>query len=92
MLKSDTISFGQALVPEVIQRALTASLQCDLLLSIGTSLQVYPVASAVPYAKSAGARVVIMNAQPTPFDEVADAVLSGSIGEILPRVCGSMQV
>jgi NAD-dependent deacetylase len=92
MLKSDTISFGQALLPEVIQRALTSSQQCDLLLCVGTSLQVYPVASAVPYAKAAGARVVIMNAQPTPFDDIADAVLSGSIGEVLPKVCGSKQV
>jgi len=87
MLKSDTISFGQPLVPEVIQRALTAAQETDFLLSIGTSLQVYPVASAVPYAKSAGALVVIMNAQPTPFDTIADAVLNGSISEILPRLC-----
>jgi len=87
MLKSDTISFGQQLVPEVIQRALTAAQETDFLLSIGTSLQVYPVASAVPYAKSAGARVVIMNAQPTPFDGIADAVLTGSISEILPQIC-----
>ena len=50
------------------------------------SLQVYPVASAVPYAKSAGARVVILNAQPTPFDKIADAVLSSSISEILPQL------
>ena len=91
MLKSDTISFGQALVPEVIERALTAAQQTDLLLSVGTSLQVYPVASAVPYAKSAGARVVILNAQPTPFDEIADAVLSSSISEILPSLCGGRQ-
>jgi NAD-dependent deacetylase len=87
MLKSDTISFGQQLVPEVIQRALTASQQTDLLLSAGTSLQVYPVASAVPYAKQAGARVVIMNAQPTPFDAIADGVLKGSISTILPQLC-----
>lgn len=87
MLKSNTISFGQQLVPEVIERALTASQQTDFLLSIGTSLQVYPVAHAVPYAKSAGARVVIMNAQPTPFDAIADAVLNGPISEVLPRLC-----
>jgi NAD-dependent protein deacetylase/lipoamidase len=87
MLKSDTISFGQQLVPEVIQRALTAAQQTDFLLSIGTSLQVYPIASAVPYARSAGARVVIMNAQPTPFDAIADAVLNGSISEVLPQLC-----
>jgi NAD-dependent protein deacetylase/lipoamidase len=88
MLKSDTISFGQALVPEVIQRALVAAQQTDLLLSVGTSLQVYPVAGAVPCAKSAGARVVILNAQPTPFDSLADAVFDGSISEILPMLCG----
>lgn len=87
MLKSDTISFGQQLVPAVIQRALTAAQQTDFLLSIGTSLQVYPIASAVPHAKSAGARVVIMNAQPTPFDSIADAVLNGSISEVLPQLC-----
>jgi len=87
MLKSDTISFGQQLVPEVIQRALAAAQETDFLLSVGTSLQVYPVASAVPYAKSARARVVIMNAQPTPFDAIADAVFSGSISDVLPQLC-----
>jgi NAD-dependent deacetylase len=87
ILKSDTISFGQALVPEVIQRAMTAAEESDLLLCIGSSLQVYPVAGAVPSAKSAGARIVIMNAQPTPFDYLADAMLSGSISEVLPLVC-----
>jgi NAD-dependent deacetylase len=70
----------------VIERALAAAQSTDLLLSIGTSLQVYPIASAVPYAKSAGGRIVIMNAQPTPFDSIADAVFNGSISEILPRL------
>ena len=88
ILKSDTISFGQALVPEVIARAMRAAGQADVLLAVGTSLQVYPVAGAVPAARSAGAKVVIVNAQPTPFDDVADAVLSRSISEVLPRVCG----
>ncbi len=69
MLKSDTISFGQALVPEVIDRALTAAQEADLLLAVGSTLQVYPVAGAVPIAKQAGARIVIMNAQETQFDE-----------------------
>jgi NAD-dependent deacetylase len=89
MLKSDTISFGQQLVPEVIQRAMTAAQQTDFLLSIGTSLQVYPIASAVPHAKSAGARVVIMNGQPTPFDAIADAVFNVSISDILPQLCSA---
>jgi NAD-dependent deacetylase len=88
ILKSDTISFGQPLVPEVIQRAMNAAQQTDLLLAIGSSLQVYPVAGAVPSAKAAGARLVIMNAQPTPFDDIADALLGGSVSEVLPLVCG----
>jgi len=90
ILKSATISFGQALVPEVIERALRVAGQADLLLAVGSSLQVYPVAGAVPAAKSAGARVVILNAQETPFDDIADAVLQGSISEILPRICGKV--
>jgi NAD-dependent deacetylase len=89
ILKSDTISFGQALMPEVIGRAMSAAAEADLLISIGTSLQVYPIAGAVPAAKRAGARVVIVNAQPTPFDGIADAVLRSDIGEILPRIFGS---
>ena len=87
ILKSATISFGQPLIPEVIERAMRAAEQADLLLAVGTSLQVYPVAGAVPVAKAAGARVVIVNAEPTPFDEMADAVLRKPIGEVLPTVC-----
>jgi NAD-dependent deacetylase len=86
ILKSDTISFGQPLVPAVISRAMRAAATADLLLAVGTSLQVYPVAGAVPVAIDAGARVVILNGEPTPFDEMADAVLGGSIGEALPRL------
>lgn len=86
ILKSDTISFGQPLVPEVIERAMRAAQEADLLLAVGTSLQVFPVANAVPIARSAGAGIVIMNAQPTQFDDIADAVLGGSISEVLPRV------
>ena len=88
ILKSATISFGQALVPRVIDRAMRAAEEADLLLAIGTSLAVYPVAGAVPTAKSAGAKVVIVNAEPTAMDDLADAVLRGTIGEILPRIVG----
>jgi NAD-dependent deacetylase len=87
ILKSDTISFGQSLVPEVIDRSLRSARECDLLIAIGTSLQVYPVAHAVPLAKEAGARLVIVNAEPTPYDDIADAVLTNSISEVLPRLC-----
>jgi len=84
ILKSATISFGQQLVPEVIERAMRAAMEADVFFAIGTSLQVYPVAGAVEIAKGAGARVVILNAEPTPFDEMADAVFRESIGATLP--------
>jgi NAD-dependent deacetylase len=89
ILKSATISFGQPLVPDVIRRAMRAAEQADLLLAIGTTLQVYPAAGAVPLAKAAGARVVILNSDPTPFDEVADAVIHARIADTLPRLCGA---
>jgi NAD-dependent deacetylase len=88
ILKSDTISFGQALVPEVIERAMRVAEEADLMLAVGSTLQVYPVAHAVPLAKSNGARVVIVNAQPTQFDALADAVLREPIGQVLPGICG----
>ncbi len=85
-LKSATISFGQPLVPDVIGRAVRAADRADLLIAIGTSLQVYPVAGLVPRAKAAGARLLIVNAQPTPCDDLADAMFRGPIGEVLPRI------
>ena len=87
ILKSATISFGQPLVTSVINRAFRAATEADLLIAIGTSLQVYPIAAVVPEAKTRGARVVILNAEPTPFDEAADAVLNQPIGEVLPAIC-----
>ena len=90
ILKSATISFGQALDPAVIDRAMHAAERTDLLIAIGTSLQVYPIAGAVPRAKAAGARVIIVNAEPTPFDDIADAVLRQPIGEILPQLCSTV--
>jgi NAD-dependent deacetylase len=89
ILKSATISFGQALVPEVIDRAMQVAAEADVFLAVGTSLQVYPIAGTLPAAKSAGARIAILNAQETPFDDIADAVLPGSISEVLPHICGS---
>jgi len=87
ILKSDTISFGQQLVPEVIDRAMQAARETDLFIAVGTSLQVYPVAGTVDVARAAGAKLVIINAEPTPFDEVADAVFHQSISEVLPQLC-----
>ena len=86
ILKSATISFGQGLVPEDIARADHAARTCDLMLAVGTKLSVWPVAGVVPVAKEAGARVVILNAEPTEMDALADVVIRGSISEILPRL------
>ena len=86
ILKSDTISFGQPLVAHVIERAMRAAAEADCLIAIGTSLQVYPIAAAVPAAKASGSALVIVNAQPTPFDDVADETIPGSISDVLPQL------
>jgi NAD-dependent deacetylase len=89
ILKSATISFGQSLVATDLLRAEAAAAACDLFLAVGSSLTVYPAAGLVPLAASAGARVVIVNGEPTPYDELADAVLRGAIADILPAILSS---
>lgn len=86
ILKSATISFGQQLVSEDVARAQRAAASCDLFLAIGTSLIVYPVAHLPQIALDSGARLVILNGEPTPFDGVASAVLREPIGEVLPKL------
>jgi NAD-dependent deacetylase len=89
ILKSATISFGQGLVREDLMRAQRAAESCDLLLAVGTTLAVFPIAGVVPIAREAGARLVILNAEPTAMDDLADVVLRGSIGQVLPRLVGA---
>jgi NAD-dependent deacetylase len=84
ILKSATISFGEALDPEVMARAEEAALACDLLLAVGSTLSVHPAAGLVPLAHRNGAAVVIVNAQSTPYDPLARAVVRASISEVLP--------
>jgi NAD-dependent deacetylase len=86
ILKAAAISFGQNLFPEDLARAESGALGCDLMLAIGTTLGVYPAAAVVPTAKRNGARVVIINADATEMDDIADEVLQGQIGDILPRL------
>ena len=88
VVKSDTISFGQNLVPHVIDAALTAAERCDVLIAAGSSLSVFPATNVVPRAKSAGAKVIIVNGEPTKMDRFADLLLLGQVGEILPVLCG----
>ena len=92
ILKSDTISFGQSLIPEVIDRAMAVSRVCDVLLAVGSTLSVYPAASCVPLASAAGARVAIINGGPTEMDRMADVVLRGPISELLPEIIAAAGV
>ena len=86
ILKTATISFGQGLVPDTLRRADEAARACDLLLALGTTLAVYPIAEVVPIAASHGARIVIVNAERTEMDDLADAVVRGSLGDVLPEL------
>lgn len=86
ILKSATISFGQGLVAEDLARSQQAALECDLMFAIGTTLAVFPIAAVVPVAHRAGASVVTLNAEATEMDDLADVVLRGQIGEILPAL------
>jgi len=84
ILKSATISFGQNLIAEDLERAYLAAGGADLFLAVGTSLVVYPVADLPRVALEAGARLVILNAEETPYDRVANAVVRERLGEVLP--------
>jgi NAD-dependent deacetylase len=90
ILKSATISFGQPLDAAVLRAAWTAARDCDLFLAIGTSLTVQPAAGLCEVAVEAGARFVIINAEPTPYDDIADTVLREPIGEILPALVAAV--
>jgi NAD-dependent deacetylase len=86
ILKSATISFGENLVADDLERAQRAAQRADLFLALGTSLGVYPAAALPEIALRAGARLVIVNAEETPFDSVADAVLRDRLGEVIPAL------
>ena len=85
ILKSATISFGQGLIQEDLIRSEQAALGCDLLLAIGSTLAVGPINGVVPLAKQSGARVVILNAQPTEMDALADLIFRSEIAAVLPQ-------
>jgi len=89
ILKSATISFGQSLVADDLGRAERAARDCDLLLAVGSTLSVYPICDVVPIAKRLGADLVIVNAEPTQFDDLADALVRESISDALPVIVGS---
>jgi len=90
ILKSATISFGQALAARDLFRAQQAADEADLFLAIGTSLTVYPVAELPVRALRNRGRLVILNAEPTPLDGRAHAVLRGRLGEVLPAIVAAV--
>jgi NAD-dependent deacetylase len=83
VVKSATISFGQAMPDEPMRRAQELTLACDLFLAIGSSLVVYPAAGFPILAKRNGAALVIVNREPTDFDDIADLVINAEIGDVL---------
>lgn len=86
IVKSATILFGQSLVAADLVRAELAATEADVLLAVGTSLSVYPVAAMVPIALENDRPVIIVNAEPTPFDDHAAVVLRGSASDVLTAI------
>jgi NAD-dependent deacetylase len=89
ILKSATISFGQELDELVVEAATAAAEDCDVFLAAGTSLQVWPAAGLTEIAARGDARVVIANAEPTPYDDIADLVVRAPLATALPRLLTS---
>jgi len=89
IVKTATISFGQAMPEREMARAEQATLDCDLFLVLGSSLVVYPAAGLPLLAKRQGARLVIVNREPTEQDDVADLAIRGEIGPLLEAAVAS---
>lgn len=90
VLKPATVMFGEALDPVVIDQAEAIARNCDLFLAVGTSLQVYPAAALAQVAVEHGARLTVMNGEPTPYDPLADEVIREPIGVALPAFVGRL--
>jgi NAD-dependent deacetylase len=86
ILKTATVMFGEQLDSHVRHEAAAVAKACQVLFVVGTSLEVYPAAGLVPLAAEGGARIVIVNAEPTPYDDIADEVIREPIGTTLPRL------
>lgn len=86
ILKSATVSFGQSLISADLERAEVAANACDLMMCVGTSLAVFPIANMVPLAVQTGAKLLIVNGEETQFDPLADVVINASISAVLPQI------
>ncbi|MCQ8774261.1 SIR2 family NAD-dependent protein deacylase [Streptomyces telluris] len=86
ILKSATVMFGEGLDPVVLGEAVAVTKACEVFIAVGTSLQVHPAASLAGLAADHGARLVIVNAEPTPYDDRADELVREPIGTALPAL------
>ncbi|MBU2551469.1 MAG: NAD-dependent deacylase, partial [Proteobacteria bacterium] len=86
LLRPDVVWFGESLDPSVLDTAFQAAARAEVMLVVGTSAVVQPAASLAWQAKQAGAYVIEINLETTPFSNRADAVLTGPSGRILPRL------
>lgn len=86
ILKSATVMFGESLDPMVLGEAVAVTKACEVFVAVGTSLTVHPAASLAGLAADHGARLVIVNAEPTPYDDRADEVIREPIGTALPAL------
>jgi NAD-dependent deacetylase len=91
ILKSATVMFGQPLDPDVFTRAGRAAAACDVFLAVGSTLTVEPAASLCRVAVAAGAALVIVNRDPTPYDPLAAQVIRDPIGEAVPRIARQLR-
>jgi NAD-dependent deacetylase len=86
IIKSATISFGQPMPAKEMQIAERASIECDLFFAIGSSLKVYPAAGLPILAKKNGAKLIIINREPTDLDSISDKIINKEIGVTLNKL------
>ncbi|MDQ0993908.1 Sir2 family NAD-dependent protein deacetylase [Streptomyces sp. V3I7] len=91
ILKSATVMFGQKLDPVVLGEALALTKACTVFIAVGSSLQVQPAAGLAGIAADNGARLLIVNAEPTPYDDLADEVIREPIGTALPELLSRLR-
>ena len=90
ILKATTVSFGQVLPRAAWERAEAMTATCDAFLAVGSSLVVHPAARLPELAGAVGATLLILNREPTPLDPLADVVLRGECGDLLPRLVDAL--
>ncbi|MDY6931886.1 MAG: NAD-dependent deacylase [Halobacteriota archaeon] len=91
IIKPDVVFFGETLPLDALSRSTEYAERCDLMIVVGSSLVVYPAASLPPIAKQNGAKLVIINMEPTPYDSMADIVIHGKCGEVLPEIVKELE-